>query len=269
MVLLALAPLAACGPDHRAHRGRAALERGDLAAAEQSFRGALERAPDHLEALYGLGWTLHLAGRSGAARAAFERCVTLDPASPLGHKGLGSVALAEENLPRARQHLEQALQYAPQDPAVLNSLALVHLKSGEPDVALGIYVRIREASTGAGDPALALGEGEALLRLDREEEALRVLEQALSAGSAPPRVEALLHALRARTLVALSVGRVDPSRCGETAAPVLAWLDEADRALERARTLAPEVAEVVAAQRLVLRRRHGVAERCTPMPDGS
>ena len=71
--------LAGCVFSNPTKEGRAALDAHDLAAAEGAFRTALERQPDNIEALDGLGWTYLLAGQREAAAGAFDRCIELAP----------------------------------------------------------------------------------------------------------------------------------------------------------------------------------------------
>ena len=129
----------ACSADHHAEQGRQHLEAHRLADAEQSFRKGLDRDPDHLEALAGLGWTYHLAGQRNAARSAFARCVDLNAEQPECLRGLGSLALAEGQLAVARDMLGRARAAAPDDPKVLSSLALMELTTGDPSAAESAY----------------------------------------------------------------------------------------------------------------------------------
>ncbi|MFO0004938.1 MAG: tetratricopeptide repeat protein, partial [bacterium] len=103
------------------------LDAADLATAEARWRAVLAAEPGSAEGLYGLGWTLHLAGKPDLAREAFQRLVDAHPDVHLGYKGLGSVAMAEGNGALARRRFEEALARAPGDPAVRHSLGLLAL----------------------------------------------------------------------------------------------------------------------------------------------
>ncbi len=233
--LLALCWLAACGVDWQLRRGQQAIVQMDLPRAEKAFRSALAREPDNVDALYGLGWTYHLAGYGEEARDTFDRCVQIAPDRALGYKGLGSVALVAGNLVVAKERFEQALQRSPADPAILNSLALLHMRAERVEEALAIYEGLEP---GAADPAeLATGHAEALLRLDRLEEARALVEDALESEPESVRTKGLLLMLHARVLLASTAGRLDSSRCEQTLAPLLAWLVQAERSLDRAELL--------------------------------
>ena len=261
-ILLALA----CGVEGLLKRGEQAIAREDLVAAEVAFRKALAREPDSLEALYGLGWTYHLAERPEQAREAFERCLRQDPQSHLGHKGLGSTDMALGNLAAARRHFEEALARAPGDFAVRNSLALWHLKAGELEEALAAFRQLRLLEPDNLQPVQ--GEAEALLGLDRAQEAVRILDEALATPAASSLQLAPLHLLRARALVGVTAERLDPQDCEGTGPPLLAWLDEADAALDRAEAVGGVLPDLPAARRLVSRRRKAVLHVCDGISHG-
>jgi Flp pilus assembly protein TadD len=123
--------LLSCGGGNPLERAQADLAVGNWADAEANFRKALDDHPDSVEALYGLGWVYHLNGSSSRARDYFMRCLRVNAEDYRGYKGLGSLALGEGNFVVAVQRFNDALQRKPNDPAVLNSMSLVHLGSGQ------------------------------------------------------------------------------------------------------------------------------------------
>lgn len=260
LTLLLLGCVPRCGEARALARAEAALLAGDLAAAEASYRGVLDDNPDQLDALFGVGWIYHLAQDEDRAREYFKRCVRLAPEDPRGHRGLGSVALAEGNLAQAEQHLQDALQRAPDDARILNSMGLVFLASKRYDAALGWFERAQAADPTRGEYGVNLAEAQ--LRLGDPEAALATIDASLSGEIEELRFRGLLLELRARVLVAMTSGRVDVNRCAETAPPVLAWLARADRALEQASALELDLPTLPATRRLVHRRRSVVTERC-------
>ncbi len=263
MTGLLLALWVACGPGRPIAAADEALARGDLAAAEASYREALTRAPDDAEALYGLGWTLHLAGRAELARAAFQRCADLHPQRALGFKGLGSVAMGEGNVALARRRFEEALTRAPGDVPIRHSLALLALRADDPSEAVDAF---RALVTEAPERAeLHQGLAEALLRAERFEESL-VAADAAVAKSGSPRGRALALVTRSRVLVRTSAGRVRAEDCAGTAPPVRAWLDAADRSLDEAEAGGVVVPELPEVRRSVRRQRLALEERCGASP---
>ena len=260
MITLFVLALAGCGVEHKLESGREAIKQRDLPRAERIYRDVLHRQPDLPQALYGLGWTYHLAQQPQQARSFFERCVSVAPDSHLGYKGLGSVALAEDNLVIAEQRFREALQRAPGDIAVLNSLALMFLKSQRYDQALATYEQLLAAEP--DNAGVLLGYAETLLRVGRADDALRAVDEGLAARDTNEQRLALLLQLRARLLIAMTAGRIDEERCAETATPVLAYLDEAQAALRRAAALEVENSGMSTVERLLFRRRHAVTRAC-------
>lgn len=242
-----------------------ALADGDLAAAEARWRAVLALAPGDDGGLYGLGWTLHLAGERALAREAFTELVDRHPESALGYKGLGSVAMAEGNPGLARRRFEEALARAPADPAIRHSLALLALRSGQGDEAIvGFEALVTEAPEEA---AFRQGLAEALLVAGRAEDAVTSASEALGRAKTP-REEALAHFTRARAILAATGGRVDAEDCAGTAPPVYAWLEEADRALDRAEATGIPLPELSGARRAVRQRRGAVDDRCPGLRAG-
>lgn len=245
-------------------RGVAAAERAlakaDLVAAEAEWRSVLAVEPESVDALYGLGWTLHLGGREDLARDVFLRCVEQHPDSPLGYKGLGSVAMAEGNTPAARRRFAEALERSPADRAVLHSMALLELATGDGAAAVTAFQALvdQEPSRSAFRQGLAEAQilaatpGAAIVTAD---EAIRV--------ATDDRARAQAWLTRGRAVLAEIAGRLDPEDCGRTAPVVHAWLDDADRSLDEAEATGVPLPELVATRRLV-RQRRGLADDDCP-----
>ncbi len=252
--------LAACSADHHVQKGDEALDQHDLPTAENAYRAALERHPEHLGALAGLGWTYYLAGQKKAARSAFSRCVDIAPEHANCLRGLGSLALAEGQPGLARELLGRARAAAPDDPKVLSSVALIDLKTGREADARTAYVEL--AARFPDDAAYRVGLAEATLRTGDAEGAIQVVEDALALPQTPRRYTAMLWQLKARALVMASGGREDPTRCEETAPPVRAWLDAAEAAVAQAEAASPDTPDLPAVRRQVLRRRAILDQQC-------
>lgn len=256
---LLLLLLGGCGVKGDLAEGRRALDRGDLVTAEAAYRHALDRAPDDPDALYGLAWTWHLAGQRDAARGAFQQLTQLHPESPLGHKGLATVLLSDGNVAAARAQLEEARQRSPGDSTLDHSLALVELSAGNAAAALVLFDGLLTKEPERSE--FLQGKAEALIRLDRGQDAVPVASAA-EEHAETPKQRVLAQITHARALLAATGRRVDPKDCANTAPPVFTWLDEADRVLDEAEASGMDAPELVETRRMIHRRRAAVDDNC-------
>ena len=252
--------LVGCGGGDSSVQGQRALERGDLVEAERHFRTALDDGPDRVEALYGLGWVYHLTGSSSRARDYFMRCLRVDSMDHRGFKGLGSLALAEGNFQMAEKRFLEALEKAPGDPAVTNSLALTFMGAGRYEEAVELLEQLVAAHPKQGELGLNLAEGH--FRLKNFQQALDTVAQSLAQEITEVRFRALLHELRARILVGMTSGRLDKADCSSSLPPLLETLGIADKELDFAESLGVEMPNLNAARLRVHRRRSRILEDC-------
>lgn len=152
--------------DRRYLWGDASRKDGDQVGAADLFRQAIELAPYWPSGWFALGEVLAAAGDSAAARAAFTRCLALEPADVLGAgarlariEGRSSelpaayvAGLFDEYAPRFDDHLTGALAY--RGPAVLIDAI------GRQCVGMGRemrFERVADLGCGTGLMAQALG----------------------------------------------------------------------------------------------------------------
>lgn len=88
--------------------GRRSLDRGNAGQARQRFEQALEQAPDHAEAVVGLGWAHLSDGQLQSAVAEFRRAMELD--AGLGEALIG-IGRAERNRGNERAALSAYEEY--------------------------------------------------------------------------------------------------------------------------------------------------------------
>ncbi len=123
-------------------------ERDDL--AEEILREGLERAPQSAALRHSLGLTLVRLGRLPEALDELGRAAALDPGTSRYAYAWG-LALHESGEPaRALEALEAAHERHPGDPALLEALASLHARAGNPEEAARYTTRL-EALRG-GDP---------------------------------------------------------------------------------------------------------------------
>ena len=99
------------------------------------------------------------------------------PEDPVARLNLAAQLLTNRQLDEARTLIEAVLETRPQDPQVLNALALVQIASGEPQTAILTLEKAVAVSPLFAPAALNLAE--LLVERNRSEEAVAVLRQAL------------------------------------------------------------------------------------------
>jgi cellulose synthase operon protein C len=175
--LALLATLSACNlfssPDAQVAKGRAALAAGDSRAAAVYFKGALQSAPERIDARLGLAEAaLALADPVTAvdAVAHAERlhapATELEPVKWRAALAAGHYQQVADALSSAREGLPEATR------TEVRADALVAL--GHADQALELYKA--SAGTGAPAPELGLGYARALAASGHSDDALAVLE---------------------------------------------------------------------------------------------
>ena len=94
----------------------------NILAGKEEFAPNLEMSRNQLAALAALGFRFYEQGNLRDAHTLFEWLTVLDPNLYFGHAGLGAMALRNEKLDDAVQHLKRAAELKTQDPAVYTNL---------------------------------------------------------------------------------------------------------------------------------------------------
>ncbi len=114
--------------------------RKDWAAAEKCFRLALERSPDHVFTLYNLG---NLCFQTGRNREAIEFCTAamgMDPSNSHSREVLCAALIADGQIDRGKQLLNDWLAAQPDNPRALHQLASAGFAEAPPR-ASDLYVQ--------------------------------------------------------------------------------------------------------------------------------
>jgi len=179
--------------------GLACNQRRDYATARQHFTAAevIAKATDtnRLTAplYFQLGVTAERTGDFDAAVRHFETCLRLDPNFHPAQNYLGYMwAERGQNLERARELIEKAVQAEPRNSAYLDSMAWVLFQLGRPDQALPWMERALEHME---EPDATLYEhlGDILAALGRLDEARRAWQRALEIEPHNQTVRQKLH----------------------------------------------------------------------------
>ncbi len=187
----------ACDDDACFHTlmGQLHAHKGDLATAERHFRRATELTPHDSGTWLNLGLALERQDRWDDAEHAYRQALAHDERHPQAHNYLGDLLRQQGRLEEALAHLQRAQVLAPQDPGILNNLALVHQALDQPQTAEHL---LREALALRPDHWRTLSNLGALLKeMERDEEAYAVLCRAVAlAPHAPSAVNNLGVVLR-------------------------------------------------------------------------
>lgn len=94
----------------------------NILAGKEGLDPNVELSKNQLAALAALGFRFYEQGNLRDAHTLFEWLTVLDPNLYFGHAGLGAMALRNEKLDDAVQHLKRAAESEPRDPAVYANL---------------------------------------------------------------------------------------------------------------------------------------------------
>ncbi len=159
-------------------------ELGEVERAMVLLREAARIEPHHLSSRLNSA-RLHLAYKeTDRARTLAEAVVADYPQDADVHAVLGEALLEQGELNQAAEHLEAAAKGLPDDDVLLSMLCNLFAELGEYQRALSYNSEVLSLDP-ADDGAMYL-RGELLLRLDRAEDAVDSLDQALAAGNESP-----------------------------------------------------------------------------------
>ena len=125
------------------------MEADLLPQAVESYRQALELAPEWIDAHINLGVALYQMGCVDEARTEFAAAVQLDPLSGISRYNLGCVLEEQGKIDEAIGHLRRAARAMPAHADVHFNLALAYEKRGERRLARMEWITyLRHAPTG-------------------------------------------------------------------------------------------------------------------------
>jgi tetratricopeptide (TPR) repeat protein len=141
---------------------------------------ALERNPDQTDLLYDIAITAEKLERFDLLEANLKRLIQLKPDNAHAYNALG-YSFAERNLrlDEARKLIEKALEIAPEDYFIIDSMGWVLYRQG--DVA-GALEHLRRAYEGRPDAEIGAHLGEVLWVSGRRDEARRVWDESLKSA---------------------------------------------------------------------------------------
>jgi len=141
---------------------------------------ALQKSPDQPDLLYDHALTAEKLDRFDVLESSLKRLIQLKPDHAHAYNALG-YSFAERNLrlPEAKQLIEKALEIAPADFFIIDSLGWVLYRMGD---LQGAARELRRAWDGRPDGEIGAHLGEVLWTLGERDEARRIWQESLKAS---------------------------------------------------------------------------------------
>jgi len=155
------------------------------------LRDSAERFPDDVEVLYEQAMAAEKIGKSEEMEQLLRKVIAAKPDYHHAYNALG-YSLADRNLrlPEARALINKALEFAPKDPFILDSLGWLEFRSGNFAQALSVLSQAYQARP---DAEIAAHLGEVLWAMNRKDEAIARWKEGLAVS---PDNETLLETMQ-------------------------------------------------------------------------
>lgn len=193
-----------------------AIEAGDYAAAKAALTEATAANPEDAQAPYYLGVALEGLGETEAARAAYEKAISVDGKLVEARINLSGILIDAGDGARGLTVVEEGLQLAPDDPALLMNHALALELVGDRGRAVAAYAKAVEKNP--GDVTLRYAYAENLAQAGKTAETKAELAKVLGSTKDPQLTVAAAqlsskvgdHATCVRVLDGLIEGQATP-----------------------------------------------------------
>ncbi len=155
------------------------VDAGRVRQAFDLIENALRKNPDDNDLLYESAMLAERLGLHEVMEGRLRKLIALAPEHAHAYNALGySLADRGQRLEEAEELIARALEILPRDPYILDSMGWVRFKRGDLD---GAFERLQQAHALRADPEIAAHFGEVLWRLNRVDEARRILDGAKAA----------------------------------------------------------------------------------------
>lgn len=159
--------------------------------AYQILQQGLAKLPNHPDLLYETAMLAEKTGRPDVFEQLLRKLIQIQPDHAHAYNALGySLLERHERIPEAVELVEKALQLAPDDAAIMDSVGWGYYRSGRLDESLKM---LRRAFAGNPDPEVAAHLGEVLWMLGDKEEAKKVWQDSLKAHPGNPLLQAIIE----------------------------------------------------------------------------
>ncbi|OGT00486.1 MAG: hypothetical protein A3F73_09090 [Gallionellales bacterium RIFCSPLOWO2_12_FULL_59_22] len=161
-----------------------------LDEAYQVLQQGLAKLPNHPDLLYETAMLADKAGKLDVFEQLMRKLIQIKPDHAHAYNALGYRLLElEERIPEAVELVEKALQLAPDDAAILDSVGWGYYRSGKLDESVKL---LRRAYAGNPDPEVAAHLGEALWLHGDREEARKTWQDSLKANPGNALLQAVI-----------------------------------------------------------------------------
>jgi tetratricopeptide (TPR) repeat protein len=163
------------------------------AEAYQVLQQGLEKLPNHPVLLYEAAMMADKIGKHEVAEQALRKLIQMNPQDANAYNALG-YSLLERNvrIPEAVALVEKALQLAPDDVAIIDSVGWGYYRSGKLDDSVKL---LRRAFAANPDPEIAAHLGEVLWAHGDKDEARQILQRSLKEHPENEQLQAVIKKL--------------------------------------------------------------------------
>lgn len=160
------------------------------AEAYQLLQQNLEKLPNHPDLLYETGMAADLNGEHAVFEQLMRKLIQIKPDHAHAYNALGySLLDRNERIPEAMELVKKALQLAPDDPAILDSMGWGYYRSGNLEESEKL---LRRAYAAHPDPEIAAHLGEVLWQRGEKREAKRIWQDSLKANQGNVPLQAVM-----------------------------------------------------------------------------
>ncbi len=154
------------------------------------LKGAIDRNPGDWDFVYDLAMLVEKMGNLAEMERLLRSIIAGKPDYHHAYNALGySLADRGQQLPEAKQLILKALEFAKEDPFIMDSLAWVEFRSGNNEEALRI---LQTAFSSKPDAEIAAHLGEVMWTMNRRNEAIEVWKQGIQIN---PKNDTLMETL--------------------------------------------------------------------------
>ena len=152
-------------------------EAKQFAESYKVLQQELVKLPDNPDLLYGVAMMADKIGKPDVFEQLIRKLIKIEPDNAHAYNALGySFLERNERIPEGVQLVEKALQLAPDDPAIIDSVGWGYYRSGKLDESIKM---LRRALAGNPDPEVAAHLGEVLWVRGDKDEAKKIWQDSL------------------------------------------------------------------------------------------